>query len=780
MTVGLVIVSHSAALATGVVELAGQMAPDITIEAAGGGEDGLLGTDFDRISTALCAAESGDGVVVLYDLGSALLTTETALEFLDPDDAARIIVVDAALVEGALAAAVSAQAGDDREAVAAAARNAVSTNDQPSNEQSTNEPTATAEVELTNPLGLHARPAAQLNTEAARWDATVTLGRPGEKLIPVRNVLAVVSMALRGGHTVHLAADGPQAQESLTAITALIRTGFREKNETPNPAARSGAALIDGVITATAAAPGLALGPAHLLNEMQPTFPAVTPGNADQETARLTGAITAAQQKLAPGSPFDQAHAAMVADPTLRQKADAAIHLGAEQAWWQAVIHYSRTFADSPDETVAARAVDLREAGTAVLQELGITLSRIPTDLAGRSVLATELGPAEVPQLIRAGAAGVILTGSSSTAHAVIVSRGLGIPMVIRAGAATSAVTDGQLLIVDGDAGTVNLHPSQSEQLETTARITERKQAAEELKAQAQQQVQLADGTPIKVCANVGSVLDAIAAVENGADGVGLLRTELLVLDRRDFPDEQTQYEDLSKIFQVLGAREVVVRVLDAGGDKPVKALKLDPTSNGFLGVRGLRWLLANPEILHTQLRAICRAATGVLHVMAPMVTYAYEVIAFREAVRRAVTSLKQERIQYTEPAAVGVMIEVPAAALAADEICAVADFISIGTNDLTSYTMAADRTVPGVADLLDPGATAITRLIEQICRLAAATNTPVAVCGEMAAIPAHATALIKLGVTELSMAPSRIPLIKHSLNSSATSMPTRQRRSLP
>jgi phosphocarrier protein FPr len=269
-------------------------------------------------------------------------------------------------------------------------------------------------------------------------------------------------------------------------------------------------------------------------------------------------------------------------------------------------------------------------------------------------------------------------------------------------------------------------------------------------------------GRAIRISANIGSVAEARAAVAAGADGVGLLRTELLMLDRPQLPDEDAQAAELTEIFDVLGERPVVVRVLDAGGDKPMRALALDPQHNGFLGVRGLRWLLRHPDVLHTQLRAICRAAAGHhVEVMAPMVTLAREVVAFREAVDEAVRSLAAGGIAHARPERVGVMIEVPAAALAADEIGAEADFVSVGTNDLIAYTMAADRAEPDVAALADPSATAVWRLLEQVCAGAARGNADVSVCGELAADDRFAARLVRLGVTELSMAAGRIPAIK-------------------
>ena len=358
-----------------------------------------------------------------------------------------------------------------------------------------------------------------------------------------------------------------------------------------------------------------------------------------------------------------------------------------------------------------------------------------------------------------------MLASGSTTAHAVIVARGLGLPLVLRAGEALVDLPDGTEVIVDGAAGTVVIEPDQETVSRVQREIDDERATAEALRAAAQEPVRLADGRLVTVAANVGSVADARKAVECGADAVGLLRTELLVLDKPVYPDEEEQYADLVAILEILDQRPTVIRILDAGGDKPVATLDVDAKHNGFLGVRGLRYLLAHPELLHTQLRAILRAAHGHrVSVMAPMVTVAVEATRFRAAVERALESLRADGLEHGEPEGIGVMIEVPAAALAADEICAVTDFVSVGSNDLTSYATAADRTEPGVADLLDPGSTAVQRLLDQLCDFAAAAGTPVAVCGEMAGMGDHVPGLVRRGVWELSMAPARIPEIKKLL----------------
>lgn len=771
MGVGLVLVSHSAAVAEGAAALAGQMAPSVAIRPAGGLEDGSIGTSFDLIAAAIAEAEDGDGAVVLYDLGSALLTAETAVEFCDPEQAERIEIVDAPLVEGAIAAAVAAEGGGDRHAVAAAARSAASqwsdaSATAASPALSDDAPHARREVAVVNPLGLHARPAAELARLISGMEATVAVARVGDDApVDLTHVLAVVARAFRGGDQLVLTATGPDADAALERVADAISGGFGEADDAPAAAAPSRAVRWqDDTLHATAGAEGRAMGALSRLGGYPDQWPARTEADPAAESTRLDTAIAAAARRLQGEGEFGLAHASLVQDPALR--ADAAQHLadGAAAAWWGAVVRSAQALTSGGDELVAARAADVREAGAAVMDALGEPVDRVPADLSGMVVVADDLGPAEVPVLRERGACGAVLAGGSTTAHAVIVARGLGFPLVLRTADALADTADGTMLVIDGAEGTVRVDPDADAIATIAAEIAAAHEAAAQLRAAAQEPV-MVDGRPILVAANVGSLADARAAVENGADAVGLLRTELLVLDAPVFPDEDTQTADLAAILDVLGDRPTVVRVLDAGGDKPVATLDVGPEHNGFLGVRGLRYLLQHPDILHTQLRAILRAADGHrVSVMAPMVTVRREAEAFRQAVEAAVASLDADGTPHGTVDAVGIMVEVPAAALDADQFAGVADFFSVGSNDLTSYTMAAERTEPGVADLLDPGATAIGRLLDQLCEQAQRAGIPVAVCGEMAADADLAAALVQRGVHELSMAPARIPVVKQRL----------------
>lgn len=812
MTVGLILVSHSADLARGSAELARQMAPSVVIAPAGGTDDGGIGTSFDLITEAIGQADTGDGAVLLYDLGSAVLTAETALEFLDPAAAGRIRIVDAPLVEGAVAAAVTAQGGADLDAVASSASTAGQPGPGAPTGGSGSVPPATppgpdenrhesvsATVSVVNPLGLHARPVAALIRSIAGLDVLVTVSRPDAAAVDLRAMLSVVCLALRGGDRVEVMATGPDAAAAAAKVTALITGGFGEIPDVPrriSPAAMGAAparmgngpsgyrsvshpapAIVDGVLAAVPGAPGLSLGPLLRLDRAPRQLPGAHSAagrgfDAAQESDRLDLAIAAAAGRLSAGNQFEVAHAVLLTDPELRSAAASAISNGvsaAPAAWWDAVGSTADRLARDPDELVAARAVDVREAGAAVLAELGVVVDRIPSRLDGAIVFADDLGPGEVPVLLERGAVGVVLSRSSTTAHAVIVARGLGLPIILRAGDEIGRLPAGTELVLDGEAGSVTVSPDHPAAEAIRARIIDMARASRLRTEAARGPVFAADGRRIMVVANIGSLADARAAVESGADGVGLLRTELLVLDRETYPDEDTQIADLGAIFLVLGNRPIVVRVLDAGGDKPVTALDLDPVHHGFLGVRGLRYLLAHPEVLLVQLRAIFRAAVGHhVSVMAPMVSVAAEVVAFRDAVNAALASLAADGLPHRAPDQVGVMIEVPAAALAADEICAACDFVSIGTNDLTSYTMAADRTETGVADLLDPSSTAVQRLLDQLCGYAVASGTPVAVCGEIAGMTEHVLPLVARGVHELSVAPARIPFIKELLREHA------------
>ncbi|WP_083915485.1 dihydroxyacetone kinase phosphoryl donor subunit DhaM [Demetria terragena] len=762
MTVGLVVVSHSAGIASGVCELASQMAPSITIAPAGGDDDGALGTSFTLIQEALERADTGDGVVVLYDLGSALLTTEMVVEMGDPDVVDTWRIVDAPLIEGTIAAAVEAEGQGDLDAVALAAQKTGGAAPEEEADGSPEGDTSEREVEIVNPLGLHARPAAALARMVSDVGTKVSVSVRGGPPVDLRAIMSVVGLATRRGDVVRLVASGVRAAQALDRVAGAIMDGFGESGADGSWATATRDASDER--SAAGGSPGVAVGPLHRLESLPRTIPADQSSKPDDDRAeldKLSHAIDKAAKLLDAGNDIARAHAAMIRDPELLSMAHERVGQGAASAWWEAVNLHADAAAASPDEVIAARAVDVREAGLVVLRQLDVFLDRIGERVRDCVLLADEIGPGEVPKLLEHGCAGVVLRNGSPTAHAIVVARGLGLPVIVNVGSVLDDIKDGQIVIADGSTGTVEPAPT-AEAIQTAEQNARTDAAATlELRAMASEPVTY-QGKPVLVAANVGSLVEAHAAVENGADAIGLLRTELLLLERDSYPTEDEQVADLTAILHVVGDRPTVIRVLDAGGDKPVRSLDLDPLHNGFLGVRGLRYLLEHPDLLRTQLRAIFRASKGhQVAVMAPMVTVPDEARAFRTHVDEALESLRADDLEHDEPTGVGVMIEVPAAALTARAFGGIVDFVSVGSNDLLSYLAAADRTEAGTAHLLDTGSPALARLLDAVTEDSTAVGLPIAICGELAGDPTHTQALLDRGVHELSMAPARIPLVK-------------------
>ena len=409
------------------------------------------------------------------------------------------------------------------------------------------------------------------------------------------------------------------------------------------------------------------------------------------------------------------------------------------------------------DPYLRARAADVLDGGRRVA---GILTGARAGDATG-VLVASELGAAEVAALDAERVAAIAMAGSGPTAHAAIIARALGIPAVTGLGPAVLAVADGTTLLVDGGAGTVVADPSPEEIAAHEARAEEARAAGARAAAHAHEPARTRDGCEVEVAANIGAPGDLEAAVAGGADAVGLLRTEFLFLGRGDAPGEEEQHRVYAEAVRALGGRRLVLRTLDAGADKPLAYLPLPPEDNPFLGVRGIRLSLARPQMLTAQLRAALRAAAeGPVSVMFPMISERAELVAARGLLDAAAAALRAEGVPAGE-VEVGAMVEVPAAALLTDVIAPEVDFLSIGTNDLVQYTMAAERGNAGVAGLSDPLHPAVLRLIARVATAGGARGCRVAVCGEAASDLAAVPVLVGLGVDELSVAPRRVAAVK-------------------
>ncbi|RFA07328.1 phosphoenolpyruvate--protein phosphotransferase [Subtercola boreus] len=506
---------------------------------------------------------------------------------------------------------------------------------------------------------------------------------------------------------------------------------------------------------------GLAIGPVVRmpapLPEPEATPSTLTPAaELDRASAALqaTAADIRARGERAGGTAHDvlEAQAFMAEDPTLADDVEARVQGGltAERAVFEAFASF-RDLLVSMGGYMAERATDLNDVSQRVVANLrGVPAPGIPDPDFAFVLVASDLAPADTALLDLDKVLALVTSEGGPTSHTAILARDKAIVAVVGAAGALE-LTDGQTVIVDASTGSITASPSDDE-------VTRAEQTLAERKARPVAPTgagRLADGTTVPLLANLGSADAAADAVAKGAEGVGLFRTEFLFLDSTSAPSVEAQQEQYTKLLAAFPGKKVVVRALDAGADKPLSFLNDSDEENPALGLRGLRALRANEQILRDQLTALANAAAVTeadLWVMAPMVSTVEETRYF--------TALGRELGLNT----LGVMVEVPSAALLADRILADADFASIGTNDLTQYTLAADRLLGSVAAFQDPWHPAVLRLVGEVGRAGQTLGKPVGVCGEAAADPLLAVVLTGLGVTSLSMSPAALADVRAEL----------------
>ncbi|HEX3367921.1 phosphoenolpyruvate--protein phosphotransferase [Phenylobacterium sp.] len=630
-------------------------------------------------------------------------------------------------------------------------------------------PSSTRAVVVPLAHGLHARPAARIAQCATAYGADVTVAWAGREA-SARSPVGLMALGLQQGDTAMLSAAGPDAGAALSAIAALIESGMGEAHApAPVPAPRQQAKTprSDGRLQGVMAAPGLAIGIAARLS--QPELAVAEQGQGvAHERAALTTALAEVAAQIAQAAARDpdptrrailNAHAAFLGDPTLSQAAERLIGEGksAGYAWRSAVGGFIDALKSLADRRMAERVDDLLDLERRVLSVLAGDASLDAELPAGAILLADELLPSQLMAIPAGRLAGLCTGGGGPTSHVAILAAAMGIPAVVAVGPGLGAIPEGATLILDADAATLEASPGAAALGAAQGRLAARAARREAARNAARDPAKLADGTPLPVLANLGSLAEAQAAVAGGAEGCGLLRTEFLFLDRETAPDEDEQAERYQAIADALGDRPLVVRLLDIGGDKPVAYLPSPDEENPALGVRGVRLLLRRPQLLRTQLRAILRVTPrDRFSIMVPMISRLSELRAVRAALDEARRDLATEgRVD------LGVMIETPAAAMIADQLSREADFLSIGTNDLTQYALAMDRGQPDLAaevDGLDP---AVLRLIRQACQGGASQGLVTSVCGGLAGDPAAIPILIGLGVSKLSMASVAIPEAK-------------------
>jgi phosphoenolpyruvate-protein phosphotransferase len=526
-----------------------------------------------------------------------------------------------------------------------------------------------------------------------------------------------------------------------------------------------------------AAAPGVAIGPALVYDPHAEAAPAAARPPAE-ERRRLEAAVAQADAGLAAheealraaGKPDEAeifaAHRMILADPSLSEAAaqvivDAAAP--AEQAIVFAAERQARELEDLDDEYLSARAADLRDVAAQVRRALTGAKTLGERLAAPAVVIAADLGPSDLMSAPRERLLGLALAGGGLTAHSAILARGLGIPAAVGLGRELlTAAASGATVALDGNAGTLALDPPPAELQRLRGLIDA--QAAREvaLRADVGLPAVTSDGRAIALVANASTAAEARAARGWGAEGVGLLRTELLFLERPDLPGEEEQLALYAAVAAELPGLPITVRTLDVGGDKHLPAFPLPKEENPFLGWRGLRIGLSQPALLLPQLRALLRAgAAAPIRIMLPMVSTLAELRQARALLQQARAELAAAGVPHSAEPQLGIMVEVPAAALNAEALAREADFFSVGTNDLTQYTLACDRGNSRVAALYQPLDPAVLRLIALACEAAHRHGRHVAVCGELGGDPEATPLLIGLGVDELSCSPTALPHVR-------------------
>ncbi len=629
------------------------------------------------------------------------------------------------------------------------------------------------------PSGLHARPAASWVGTAKRFSSDIRIYN-AEEAANAKSLVSLLSLGIKAGQQIRVTAEGEDAAAALVALRTTIEALHAEEVEQAKAQAlqagrKTGSGWVPqhcDAIRGVAASPGLTIGVTRQ-HVTQTLDVADTPLGVEPDGVLLDAALLVVKSELealaestakrlgeAQAAIF-HAQAELLTDPGLLRKAISGIFAGHGAAWaWQRAFQAEADqLAAHPDPLLAARSADLRDMGQRVLRQL---LGINPASEAfaqGTILLADDLMPSDTVGLDPKQVVGLATVVGGPTSHTAILARTLGMPALVAGGPALKEIPDGTLVILDGHAGCLYLNPSEADLQSAQAAVEREGKKREDAVAVRDLPAITTDGFQIEIAANITSAKQAVAALDAGAEGVGLMRTEFLFMDRQTPPDEEEQYQTYCSLVEIMSGRPLIIRTLDIGGDKEVPYLNLPAEENPFLGVRGLRLLLRRPELLHAQLRALYRAAQhGPLSIMFPMVTDVAEVIRVREIAE----SVRQEIGAPVVP--LGIMVEVPSVAVMAEVFAPHVDFFSIGTNDLTQYTLAIDRQHPDLAPMANSLHPAVLRLIDSTVKGARQHGTWVGVCGGLAGDPLGAAILAGLGVNELSMTASDVPAVKAAL----------------
>ncbi|OXS16888.1 phosphoenolpyruvate--protein phosphotransferase [Zobellella denitrificans] len=638
---------------------------------------------------------------------------------------------------------------------------------------------ATGEVTVVvrNPHGLHARPGAMLVQTAKKFEADIqvrNLDGDGHS-VSAKSLMKVISLGVKAGHQLVFKAEGSDAEAALAGLVEAVNNGLGEDIAplAAAPEAEVGQPEIHQVhdiapnteVQGVAASPGTAIGPVYVESPIQFDYPEKAV-DAAAEQQKLSAAIKQAHADLAASvAKATQAqareimamHQELLEDPSLAEGAAERMSKGlsAAAAWWSEIDSAATLQAASSDALLAERAADIRDIGRRVMAILcDAPLPQKPD--TPYIWVAEDIGPSDVVNMDPAKVLGMVTAGGGASSHSAILARSLGIPALVAMGGAVMSLKQGTEVILNGEAGTLWVAPEAEQLAQAKVRQQQEKELAEKAWASRDQHATTRDGHRMEICANLGETAKAVEAVEAGAEGVGLLRTEFVFMAQSSAPGLDAQIAEYKKAIDALDGRPLVARTLDVGGDKPLPYWPVPKEENPFLGVRGIRLCMQKPELLETQLRALLTAAGDQpIRIMFPMVADWSEWRWAKDMFDKVQAEVQAKDVQ------VGIMVEVPSAALNAQVFAEEADFFSIGTNDLTQYTLAVDRGNGELASLSDGLNPAVLRLIKMTVDAAHAKGKWVGVCGELGSDPKALPLLVGLGVDELSVSLKRVPMVK-------------------
>jgi len=643
------------------------------------------------------------------------------------------------------------------------------------------------EITINNETGLHARPAKTLVNLTKQFKSEIFIWH-GEKKANAKSLISVLTLGASRGSQLRIQFNGEDEENAATQIESAILSGLGEGEHSTEAQTRPASTPIaeaenipaeerdpektnsTNSLKGVGAAPGIAIGPIFQFQRTEVALNEVSDGlvisweHLQDALARAREQLNSLNHKMiekglkAEAAIFD-AHLELLDDPELTEAIHARIEKGQDalRAWKETIEDNAIVVAALNDPILSARADDLRDVGRRVLKiMLGMDDKSDSLPTTPTVIVARELSPSDTVSFNQDLVLGFCIVNGGPTSHTAILAKALGLPAIVGMDQAILGVDSGTTVIMNGTDGTVTITPSADELKtaeQTRSQWLEKRRLALE---QANTPAITADGQHVEVVGNAGSLADAEKALKMGAAGIGLLRTEFLFLERTTAPTEDEQFEVYRSIAETMGKLPVIVRTLDVGGDKPLPYIEMQHEDNPFLGERGIRLCLNRPELFRLQLRAILRAAPhGNLRIMFPMVG---DIDEWRQA--RAILDELHETLNIPRIEA-GIMIEVPSAALMADVLAREVDFFSIGTNDLTQYTLAMDRMHPALANKQDGLHPAVLRLIAQTINGAHKHGKWAGICGELGSDPYAIPILIGLGIDELSVNTPSVPLVK-------------------